>query len=68
MGSQRAYAYGYAIAHGYPLDQVDSMSQEARTVFLALAELNADKQEHMMYRAFKRALVEINKELFGGGA
>lgn len=65
MGSQRAYTYGYAIAHGYPLEQISGMSREERLIFMALAELNEKKQEHLMYRAMKQALVEIMNELAG---
>lgn len=43
------------------------MGREELIVFLALAELNEKKQENLMYMAMKCALIELQKEMLGGG-
>ncbi len=59
--------YGYAISCGRNPREIDVLSKEEQLSYLALAELNEEKRIDSMYKAFKRALVEINNEIFRGG-
>ena len=61
------YLYGYAIAHGHCPSVIDRLSNEERLCWLALAELNEEQEEAILYRSMKRALVEICNELRGRG-
>ena len=58
------YLFGYYLDRGYRPEELEKLSREQMLTYLAIAELNEEKQVQLMRRAFQEALSAFFK---GGG-
>lgn len=58
------YLFGYYLDRGYRPQELERLSREEKLTYLAIAELNEEKQVQLMRRAFLEALSSFFR---GGG-
>lgn len=64
MSSRAGYLFGYYLDKGYRPQELEQLSRDEMLTYLAIAELNEEKQVQLMRRAFQEALSAFFK---GGG-